>query len=147
MMRTHTIAIALLALAGTAAALAQGPKTVVDTRKNCQLMVPADWTVEGAVGYAPGKKISASVNGVVASRSFTDAKTFVQGNYHPVKVLQDDAKRLLYMFDPGIMGAGKSGWCEVIASTPTCAASIMFAPGSDEAALRKIADSLTALKK
>jgi hypothetical protein len=131
---------------GAAAGLAQGPQTVIDVRKNCQLNVPADWTVEGATGYAPGKKISASVNSV-ANRSFADAKTFIKGNYHPVKVIQDDAKRLLYSFDPGIMGAGKSGWCEVVSSTPPCAASFMFAPGTDEAALRKVADSLAAVKK
>jgi hypothetical protein len=119
----------------------------MDTHKNCQLSVPADWTVEGATGYAPGKKISASLNGVVANRSFADAKTFVKNAYHPVKTIQDDAKRLLYSFDPGIMGAGKSGWYEVIASTPTCAASFMYAPGTDEAMLRKVVDSLAAVKK
>lgn len=146
-MRTRTIAIALMLSAGASAGLAQGPTTVTDTKKTCQLTIPADWTVVGATGYAPGKKISASLNSVVGNRSFADAKTFVQGAYHPVKVLQDDAKRLLYTFDPGIMGAGKSGWYEVISSTPTCAASFMFAPGTDEAVLRKVADSLAAVKK
>lgn len=149
MMRTRplTIAVAFTFSAGIAAGLAQSTQTVVDTRKNCQLTVPADWNVEGATGYAPGKKISASPSGVVAGRSFADAKTFVKGAYHPVKVIQDDPKRLLYSFDPGIMGAGKSGWYEVIASTPTCAASFMFAPGTDEAVLRRVVDSLAAVKK
>jgi hypothetical protein len=147
-MRTCTLAIAVVLTfsAGTVAGRAQASKTVVDPRKNCQLTVPADWTVEGGTGYAPGKKISASLNGVGA-RSFADAKTFVKGGYHPVKVIQDDAKRLLYSFDPGIMGAGKSGWYEVISSTPTCAASFMFAPGTDEAMLRRVVDSLAAVKK
>jgi len=148
-MRTRTLAFAIVLTfsAGLAAGLAQGSKMVVDTKKNCQLTVPADWSVEGATAYAPAKKISASLNGVVANRSFAAAKTLVKGNYHPVKVIQDDAKRLLYSFDPGIMGAGKSGWYEVIASTPTCAASFMYAPGTDEAMLRKVVDSLAAVKK
>jgi hypothetical protein len=147
-MRTRilSIAIAFAFSAGISAVQAQSSKTVVDPRKNCQLTVPADWTVDGATGYAPGKKISAALNGV-GGRSFADAKTFVKGGYHPVKVIQDDAKRLLYSFDPGIMGAGKSGWYEVIASTPTCAASFMYAPGTDEALLRKVVDSLAAVKK
>jgi hypothetical protein len=145
-MRTVTLAIAVV-LTFSAGISAQASKTVVDPRKNCQLTVPADWSVEGGTGYAPGKKISASLNGAVGNRSFADAKTFVKSGYHPVKVIQDDPKRLLYSFDPGIMGAGKSGWYEVIASTPTCAASFMYAPGTDEGVLRKVVDSLAAVKK
>jgi hypothetical protein len=147
-MRTRplTIAVVFTFSAGIAAGLAQGAKTVVDPRKSCQLTVPADWSVEGGTGYAPGKKISASLN-AIGNLSFADAKTFVKGGYHPVKVIQDDPKRLLYSFDPGIMGAGKSGWYEVISSTPTCAASFMFAPGTDEAVLRRVVDSLAAVKK
>jgi len=146
-MRTLVIVSILTLSGGAAIGLAQGGKTLMDARKHCQLIVPADWSIEGNTGYAPGKKITAAPNGVVTTKSFADAKTFVKTNYRPVKVIEDDAKRLLYSFDPGIMGAGKSGWSEVISSTPTCGASFMFAPGTDEALLRKIADSLAPVKQ
>jgi hypothetical protein len=126
---------------------AQSSVTVTDVRKNCQIAVPAGWTVEMSTAYSPGKTISATVNGAVARGSFADGKALVQTAMKPVKVLSDTPKLFLYTFDPGSLAAGKTGWYAVAATTPTCATSLMFPAGTNEATLRAVVDSLAPVKK
>ena len=153
MSKSRLFAVATIGLAACSSVttptplFAQSSVTVTDLRKNCQITVPAGWTVQTSTGYSPDKKISATVNGVVARSSFADAKTMVQTAMKPIKVVTDTPKLLLYTFDPGSPGAGKTGWYAVAATTPTCATSLMFPPGTSEATLRAVVDSLGPVKK
>jgi len=138
---------AILAVVGAGAVLSAQAVTISDVRKNCQITVPAGWTSTTSTAYSPDKTISATVNGAVARGSFADAKAAVQGVMKPVKVLQDTPQRFLYTFDGGQYGPGKTGWYAVVASTPTCATSLMFPPGTNETILKSIVDSLAPVKK
>ena len=153
MFKSRAFEVALIGLVACASVatptvlVAQSSVTVTDLRKNCQITVPAGWTVETSTGYSPDKKISATVNGVVARSSFAEAKTLVQTAMKPVKVVTDTPKLFLYTFDAASIAAGKTGWYAVAATTPTCATSLMFPPGTNEATLRAVVDSLAPVKK
>ena len=136
------VCLAALATTGTAAdAAPAGWKQVVDVRKACRIAVPSDWTAELSTGYSPGKQISATVHGM-KGQSWDAARSMVKGMFAPIKVMQDDGKRLMYSMDPGKTAAGKNGWYAVINSSPVCSVSFTFPAGSDEALMKKVADTL-----
>jgi hypothetical protein len=140
-MRT-LLAIPALGLSLLLAPSASADNVVRDMRKACQVSVPADWTVQGSTAWAAGKKASATVHGLRPNQNFEAGKDFVKQAMKPIKVVQDDAKRLIYTMDPGPAAAGKNGWYVVLNSTPVCTVSFTFGDGFDEASLRKIADTL-----
>jgi hypothetical protein len=125
----------------TGSAQAPAGKVATDVRKTCQVTVPADWTYDTGTAYSPDKKISATVHGL-RGQSFAQGKDMIKQVMKPIKVLQDDDKRLLYTMDPGSVAPGKSGWYAVANTTPACSLSFTFDAGTDEALLKRIVDSL-----
>jgi hypothetical protein len=126
---------------------APATKIVTDIRKACQAAVPSDWTTDLSTAYSPGKKISATVHGLRADDTFASGKDVAKQAVKPIKVLQDDAKRLFYTMDPGPVAPGKSGWYIVANTRPVCTLSFTFDAGADEAMLKTIADSLAPVAK
>ena len=135
-------------VAGADQAVPSAGKTVVDAKKACQIAVPADWTTDGTTaGYAPGKKVTAVVHGR-PGLTFEEGKNAARQVMKPIKIVQDDAKRLMYTTDANALGGsrGDNGWYVIINTTPVCTASLTFAAGADEGILKKIADSLAVVK-
>ena len=135
-------------VAGADQAVPSAGKTVVDAKKACQIAVPADWTTDGTTaGYAPGKKVTAVVHGR-PGLTFEEGKNAARQVMKPIKIVQDDAKRLMYTTDANALGGsrGDNGWYVIINTTPVCTASFTFAAGADEEILKKIADSLAVVK-
>ena len=141
---------ALVGVCGAAVAVAsaQAPadKVVTDVRKLCQVAVPADWTYSTGTAYSAGKKISATVH-TLRDQTFADGKTMIKSVMKPITIMQDDNKRLFYTMDPGPIAPGKSGWYVLANTTPVCSVSFTFDSGSDEAQMKKIADSLAPVAK
>jgi hypothetical protein len=142
---TWTLAsMGLAALSTTALAADVTPagwKPIIDVRKTCKIAVPADWSAELSTGYSPGKKISATVH-TMKDQSWDEARSMVKGMFAPIKVMQDDGKRLMYSMNPGAVAPGKSGWYVVLNGKTVCSVSFTFPAGSDEALLKKVADTL-----
>jgi len=136
-----------MAVGALSQAAPEGWQVVSDVRKSCQIAVPAEWTVKLSSGFAPEKKATATVHGMRAGQSWDEAKGMLKQTMKPIKIVQDDAKRLWYTMDPGtVAGDGKSGWYVAINTTPVCTASFTFDPGSDEETLKQIAESLVVAK-
>ena len=134
-------------VAGADQAVPSAGKTVVDAKKACQIAVPADWTTDTSTGYSPGKKATVTVHGLRAGQTFEDGKDAARQGMKPIKIVQDDAKRLMYTTDARNLGtAGTNGWYVITNTSPVCTASFTFAAGADEGILRKIADSLAVVK-
>jgi hypothetical protein len=76
------------------------------------------------------------------NQSWDAARGMVKSMFAPIKIMQDDGKRLMYSMDPGKTAAGKSGWYVVINSNPVCSVSFTFPAGADESLLKKVADTL-----
>jgi hypothetical protein len=135
-------------VAGADQAVPSAGKTVVDAKKACQIAVPADWTTDTSTGYSPGKKATVTVHGLRAGQTFEEGKDAARQGMKPIKIVQDDAKRLMYTTDANALGGsrGDNGWYVIINTTPLCTASLTFAAGADEGILRKIADSLAVVK-
>ena len=134
-------------VAGADQAVPSAGKTVLDAKKACQIAVPADWTTDTSTGYSPGKKATVTVHGLRAGQTFEDGKDAARQGMKPIKIVQDDAKRLMYTTDARNLGtAGTNGWYVITNTSPVCTASLTFAAGADEGILRKIADSLAVVK-
>ena len=134
-------------VAGADQAVPSARKTVVDAKKACQIAVPANWTTDTSTGYSPGKKATVTVHGLRAGQTFEDGKDAARQGMKPIKIVQDDAKRLMYTTDARNLGtAGTNGWYVITNTSPVCTASFTFAAGADEGILRKIADSLAVVK-
>ena len=134
-------------VAGADQAVPSAGKTVVDAKKACQIAVPADWTTDTSTGYSPGKKATVTVHGLRAGQTFEDGKDAARQGMKPIKIVQDDAKRLMYTTDARNLGtAGTNGWYVITNTSPVCTASLTFAAGADEGILKKIADSLAVVK-
>jgi hypothetical protein len=142
-MRNQLTAAVWMMSAMTATGLAQTPagKIATDVRKTCQVTVPADWTYDTGTAFSPDKKISATIHGL-RDQTFAEGKDTVKQAMKPIKVLQDDSKRLIYTMDVSAIAPGKNGWYVVANTTPTCSLSFTFDAGADEALLKKIADSI-----
>jgi hypothetical protein len=128
-------------MTGTGLAQAPAGKVATDVRKTCQVTVPADWSYDTGTAYSPDKKVSATVHGM-RGQTFAQGKDMVKQVMKPIKVVQDDDKRLVYTMDPGAVAPGKSGWYVVANTTPVCSLSFTFDAGFDEAVLKRITDSL-----
>ena len=134
-------------VAGADQAVPSAGKTVLDAKKACQIAVPADWTTDTSTGYSPGKKATVTVHGLRAGQTFEDGKDAARQGMKPIKIVQDDAKRLMYTTDARNLGtAGTNGWYVITNTSPVCTASFTFAAGADEGILKKIADSLAVVK-
>lgn len=134
-------------VAGADQAVPSAGKTVLDAKKACQIAVPADWTTDMSTGYSPGKKATVTVHGLRAGQTFEDGKDAARQGMKPIKIVQDDAKRLMYTTDARNLGtAGTNGWYVITNTSPVCTASLTFAAGADEGILKKIADSLAVVK-
>jgi hypothetical protein len=137
----------LLVVAASAAGLAAAGQVVTDVRKSCQITVPADWTSKLGTAYSPGEKVSATVHGLRAGQTFDAGKQLTQTVNKPVKVLRDDATRLVYTMDGGQVAPGKHGWEVVSNTTPVCTLAILYEGAGDEALLKQLADSLAPAAK
>ncbi len=129
------------AVPARAAEVPTGWKIVRDARRHCQLAVPADWTVAGVVGTAPGGAASARL-GVVESIAWAESKARAKQVLAPRKVIEDRPQRLWFAFAAG--AAGPPGW---YASVPgkgyPCTAEIHAQDPDDlERTARRIVDSL-----
>jgi hypothetical protein len=78
----------------------------------------------------------------ICGQSFAQGKETIKQVMKPIKVPQDDDKRLLYSMDPGSVAPGNSGWYVVANTTPVCSLSFTFDAGGGESQLKRIADSL-----
>jgi hypothetical protein len=147
-MRTRVVAsVLLVVLSGVVAAQTPAAsKAVMDARKACQVSVPADWTVQSSSATSADKKSTANVQALRADQTFDEGKTRAKANMPVVKVVEDSAKRLMYVGDPGAKSPGLTGWYVVANTTPVCTVAFTFAKGADEAAARKVADSLAPVK-
>ena len=131
----------LLVTVTTAVGLGAASQVVTDVRKTCQVNVPANWTSSLGTAYAPGEKVSATVHGVRGD-NFAAAKALVQQANKPIKVLHDNATRLIYTMDGGTVAPGKHGWEVVANTTPVCTLAILFEGAGDEALMMEMAESL-----
>ena len=148
-MRTRTVASVLLAALSGAVVIGQtspGTKAVMDPRKACQVSVPADWTVQAGSATSADKKSTATVQALRADQTFDEGKTRAKATMKLVKVVEDSAKRLMYVGDPGTKAAGLTGWYVVANTTPVCTVAFTLAQGADQAAAQKVADSLAPVK-
>ena len=148
-MRTRFVASVLLAGLSAAVAFAQTPagsKAVMDTRKACQVSVPAAWTVKTNSATSADGKSTATVQALRADQTFEEGKTRAKSNMKVVKIMEDSAKRLMYVGDPGEKGPGLTGWYVVANTSPVCTVAFTFSKGADEAAAQKVADSLAPVK-
>ena len=140
-MRSLGIGVLLVVAAAAAGAAAAG-QVVTDVRKSCQITVPANWTVKLGTAYAPGEKVSATVHGLRAGQTFDAGKQLTRQVNKPIKVLHDNATRLIYTMDGGAVAPGKHGW-EVVANTaPVCTLAILYEGSGDEALMMEMAESL-----
>jgi len=150
-MRTRIVAVASVLLAALSGVVvigqtSPGTKAVMDARKACQVSVPGDWTVQASSATSADKKVTAAVQALRADQTFDEGKTRAKGTMKPVKTMEDSAKRLMYVGDPGAKAAGLTGWSVVANTTPVCTVTFTLAQGADEAAARKVADSLAPVK-
>ncbi len=120
-------------------------KTVTDARKDCRVTVPPDWTSESGTSYSPDRRVSAALNSVNAG-SWEIVKASLKLASPPVKMVEDDGRALIYSVTPSGADTGKVGWNVAINSVPVCTASFVYAPGTDEEPLKKIAASLSVAK-
>jgi hypothetical protein len=141
MQRSMILGVLVLSGVAVAGAGAAG-QVVTDVRKSCQITVPADWSVKTSTAYGPGQAVSASVHGLRAGQTFEAGKTMTETMYKPIKVLRDDAKRLVYSMDPGAVAPGRHGWYVVANTTPVCTVAFTFDGDGNPALMNEIADSL-----
>src|ERR1700722_2788431 len=95
------VSITLVATTGLRATTPAGWKVLIDKTKNCQISVPGDWVVDTtspSVAYSPDKKANVFMHGTNQGQSLDDAKSVMQAQYPPIKVMEDSKSRLFYSY-------------------------------------------------
>jgi hypothetical protein len=124
-----------------------GPQHVVTKNGACEVIVPAEWTVDPAMREARSPDNNVDVHVFTTDyasnmKSLADLKPLVAGAYKPVKVFEDTPKRLWYRYAPHPTG---DGWYVATpAKTGTCNLEIAFRNSviPDQAVAKQIALSL-----
>lgn len=148
----HAIAVVYRGHSGAApsSAALTGPQHVVTRNGECDVTVPAGWTVDPSMreAWSAGSAVDVHVfttDYAANMKSLADLKPLVSGAYKPVKVFEDTPKRLWYQYAPHPTG---NGWyVATLAKTGTCNLEIAFRNSviPDQNLAKQIALSLKAV--
>ncbi len=144
--RCYTFAIAA-ALFTTPMAFSQsapqGWKVITDSKKLCQVMVPADWVADKimtSMATAPDKKTNVVVHGLPAGTDFAQTIASAKQIFPPVKVYEETAGKVL--FSSKHNGTPGVDWYFATAGSQVCNAQLSLAEAIPEAVAKQIVASL-----
>lgn len=135
--------IALIILALLTSSLSQAADKVIKSREgNCQISVPADWSVSAIPGFAnsPDKQMSVAMSSPKMMDSFSELKKTAQSVYKDDKVTKDSATEF------EMEGQSQNGKPNVYRGIPAggtifCIVDVTYAGGKPDVA-RSIARTL-----
>lgn len=140
--------LALLLLAGSLSLTAQAPagwKTLKAAKGDCQLSVPADWTITAGLANmasAPANLGQADV-AFLAGKSLMQLNEASQKALSVDKMLENSSKLVLYAVKPGSQANPLTPYfAKAPGSGGLCAANIAVRPGISEETVKKIASTL-----
>jgi len=139
----------LLAGAAAAQTVPAGWKVINDSKKLCQVAVPADWTPDAifkSMAISPDQKSNVVVHGLPAG---TDYKTVVENAkklFPPVKIFEESATRIWFQKAPP-SGKTVTDWYFAIRGAQACNAEIVFGGAVTEDTAKKIVGTLAPAAK
>lgn len=144
-------AAAILASAAIAATTPSGWKVLADKTKNCQISVPPDWVVSSyspSSADSPDKKASLTMHGTNQGQTLDDAKSVMEVQFPPIKVIEDSKSRLFYSYkSPNSPdGTADNYYVGIPVKGNVCGAQVTFKNASLEPVAKQIAESLSAAK-